>query len=96
MCRYQHAYQKVLYVTHRTAPVDPTLPRSEKLRLIQVLAADAAGEEALKINLPPCAGSVQGNSSKLEDAARYPLWGTPVDYRDPTEPVAESDWQSLK
>jgi len=26
--------------------------------------------------------------------ARYPLWGTPVTYHDPTAPVAESDWEA--
>jgi hypothetical protein len=26
----------------------------------------------------------------------YPLRGTPIQYDDPTEPVAESDWDVLK
>jgi len=26
----------------------------------------------------------------------YPLRGTPIRYDDPTEPVAESDWEVLK
>ena len=28
--------------------------------------------------------------------SRYPLRGTPIRYEDPTEPVAESDWDVLK
>lgn len=27
---------------------------------------------------------------------RYPLRGTPVHYQDPTEPVAEQDWEALR
>ena len=33
-------------------------------------------------------------ASKGQDSARYPLRGTPVKYIDPTEPVAEDDWES--
>jgi ribosomal protein S18 acetylase RimI-like enzyme len=35
-------------------------------------------------------------SVKHFDANRYPLRGTPVTYRDPTAPVSESDWESLR
>jgi len=35
-------------------------------------------------------------SAKHFETNRYPLRGTPVTYRDPTAPVAESDWGSLR
>ena len=35
-------------------------------------------------------------SPKHFETSRYPLRGTPVTYRDPTAPVAESDWESLR
>ena len=53
-------------------------------------------EEGLKIKLPPRPALLRPCSSELENAARYPLRGTPIDYRDPTEPVAESEWEMLK
>ena len=77
-------------------PSIQSLPRSDKVRLIQLLAADVAGEEALASNVPPRPGLAQGDSSKTEDTSRYPLRGTPVHYENPTEPVAESDWETLK
>ena len=77
-------------------PSIQSLPRSDKVRLIQLLAADVAGEEAMESNLPPRPGLVQGEASKMEDTSRYPLRGTPVHYDDPTEPVAESEWETLK
>lgn len=48
-------------------------------------------EEGLKLKLPPRPALLRPRSAELEIAARYPLRGTPVDYRDPTEPVAESE-----
>jgi hypothetical protein len=53
-------------------------------------------EEALQIKLPPRPALVQPRSPELDNAVRYPLRGTPVEYRDPTEPVAESEWEALK
>jgi len=53
-------------------------------------------EEALQIKLPPRPALVGPRPAELETAARYPLRGTPVEYRDPTEPVAESEWEALK
>ena len=53
-------------------------------------------EEALRIRLPPRPGSVLAPLRKTERATRYPLRGTPVYYEDPTEPVAESEWETLK
>lgn len=53
-------------------------------------------EEALQIKLPPRPALFDPRSSEVENAARYPLRGTPVDYRDPTEPVAESEWEAPK
>lgn len=35
-------------------------------------------------------------ASKSDGAIRYPLHGTPVMYADPTEPVAEDDWESAR
>lgn len=53
-------------------------------------------EEALQIKLPPRPALVRPRSPAVVNAARYPLRGTPVDYRSPTEPVAESEWEALK
>jgi len=53
-------------------------------------------EEALQIKLPPRPASVCALAPQLKHAARYPLRGTPVYYEDPTEPVAEADWETLK
>jgi hypothetical protein len=33
--------------------------------------------------------------SQSTQGARYPLRGTPIQFVDPTEPVAESDWEVL-
>lgn len=53
-------------------------------------------EEALQIHLPPRPKLVCPRSpEEVERAARYPLRGTPVDYRDPTEPVADAEWEAL-
>lgn len=30
------------------------------------------------------------------DAERYPFWGKPITYPNPTDPVAETDWDVLK
>ncbi len=53
-------------------------------------------EEELQIRLPPRPGLLRPLSCELDGATRYPLRGTPVDYGDPTEPVAKSDWEALK
>ncbi len=53
-------------------------------------------EDALCIKLPPRPASVCALAPELKDAARYPLRGTPVSYEEPTEPVAETDWETLK
>jgi hypothetical protein len=53
-------------------------------------------EEALQINLPPRPSLVRPRSpEEAQNAARYPLRGTPVQYRDPTEPVADAEWEAL-
>ena len=39
---------------------------------------------------------VLGASPRSPDQARYPLWGKPFRYDDPTEPVADQDWEALK
>ncbi len=72
-------------------PSIQSLPRSEKVRLIQLLAADVAGEQTSE-TVPP----VAADSSKEDDITQYPLRGTSVSYEQPTEPVAESDWEALK
>jgi hypothetical protein len=33
---------------------------------------------------------------KSETSNRYPLRGTPIEYVEPTEPVAEEDWDVLR
>lgn len=53
-------------------------------------------EEALQIKLPPRPASLCALAPELKDAARYPLRDTPVSYEEPTEPVAETDWEALK
>lgn len=53
-------------------------------------------EEALQIKLPPRPALVRSRPAELEDAVRYPLRGTPVSYEHPTEPVAESEWETLE
>jgi hypothetical protein len=53
-------------------------------------------EEALKISLPPRPALVQPRPPKGENASRYPLRGTPVEYTDPTAPVAEVDWEAVR
>jgi len=53
-------------------------------------------EEALRIELPPRPALVRKCPLKVENASRYPLRGTPVSYEDPTEPVAESEWEAIK
>jgi hypothetical protein len=53
-------------------------------------------EEAFEIKLPPRPGSVLAPVPKAQGATRYPLRGTPVYYEDPTEPVAESEWETLE
>lgn len=53
-------------------------------------------EEALDIKLPPRPALLRAPLTKAQSATRYPLRGTPVDYKDPTEPVAESEWETLE
>ena len=31
-----------------------------------------------------------------QDKERYPFWGKPITYLNPTEPVAEDDWEALQ
>ena len=33
--------------------------------------------------------------SAMSKGERYPLRGTPIQFADPTEPVAETDWEAL-
>ena len=35
-------------------------------------------------------------TTKPSQGGRYPLRGTPIQFDDPTEPVAESDWETLQ
>jgi hypothetical protein len=37
---------------------------------------------------------VQPSPARPQD--RYPLRGTPITYVDPTEPVAEADWEATR
>jgi len=53
-------------------------------------------QEALQIKLPPRPGSVCALAPQSKHAARYPLRGTAVYYEQPTEPVGERDWETLK
>jgi len=53
-------------------------------------------EESLQIKLPPRPALLRLPPSKAENVTRYPLRGTPVYYEEPTEPIAESEWETLK
>ncbi|GAK56592.1 hypothetical protein U27_03554 [Candidatus Vecturithrix granuli] len=52
-------------------------------------------------NLPFMAGEhievilIQRSNPQSENS-RYPFWGKPLTYLDPTEPVAEEDWEALQ
>jgi hypothetical protein len=35
-------------------------------------------------------------SSRQLDEKRYPFWGKPITYLNPTDPVAEEDWEVLQ
>lgn len=35
-------------------------------------------------------------SSQQPDEKRYPFWGKPITYLNPTDPVAEADWEILQ
>ncbi len=35
-------------------------------------------------------------SKPERDRKRYPFWGKPITYLNPTDPVAEEDWEVLK
>ena len=37
---------------------------------------------------------ILARSSEAQSSNRYPLRGTPVQYFDPTEPVAQNDWET--
>jgi hypothetical protein len=39
---------------------------------------------------------ILSRSPKPAGQARYPLRGKPIHYDDPTEPVAEEDWEALQ
>ncbi len=45
-----------------------------------------AGEELEVIIIPRAKRAQQENE-------RYPFWGKPVTYLDPTEPLPETDWE---
>lgn len=34
--------------------------------------------------------------STLKGGAKYPLWGEPMRYERPTDPIAEGDWEALR
>jgi hypothetical protein len=35
-------------------------------------------------------------SNRQFDENRYPFWGKPITYQNPTDPVAETDWEVLQ
>ncbi|MEN3333352.1 MAG: hypothetical protein V7641_2717 [Blastocatellia bacterium] len=52
-------------------------------------------------NLPFHAGDsveviIVARSSKPGEQDRYPLRGTPIHYDNPTEPVAQEDWEAVR
>jgi len=51
--------------------------------------------------LPFKAGStvevvIRQEPTMQSDTDRYPLRGVPIDYADPTEPVAHADWEAAQ
>ncbi|HIP70939.1 MAG TPA: hypothetical protein EYH05_06040 [Anaerolineae bacterium] len=47
-----------------------------------------AGEKVEVIVIP--------RPNRQPDKKRYPFWGKPINYLNPTEPVAEADWEVLQ
>ncbi len=47
-----------------------------------------AGEKIEVIIIP--------RSKSKQDKKKYPFWGKPITYLNPTDPVAEEDWEVLK
>ena len=47
-----------------------------------------AGEKIEVIIIP--------RSSQQQSEKRYPFWGKPITYLDPTEPIDEADWEALQ
>ncbi len=47
-----------------------------------------AGEKIEVIIIP--------RSKSKHDKKKYPFWGKPITYLNPTDPVAEEDWEVLK
>jgi hypothetical protein len=69
-----------------TYRLEATLSEDGKLTLSDL--PFQAGQAVEVIVLPRAAGRTREN--------RYPLRGTPISYLDPIEPVAETDWESLR
>ncbi len=64
------------------------------------LTIEKKGTLTLK-NLPINAGEkveviVIPQPSHQPNKERYPFWGKPIKYLNPTEPVAEADWEVLQ
>ena len=64
------------------------------------LTVEKKGTLTLK-NLPFNAGEkieviIIPRSSRQPAENRYPFWGQPITYINPTEPVAEADWEALQ
>lgn len=47
-----------------------------------------AGEKVEVIIIP--------RSGRQPEAKQYPFWGKPITYLNPTDPVAEADWEVLQ
>jgi hypothetical protein len=47
-----------------------------------------AGEKVEVIVIP--------RSARQPDEQRYPFWGKPLSYENPTGPVSEQDWEALQ
>jgi hypothetical protein len=69
--------------THR---VEATVERDGTLTLNDL--PFQAGDEVDVIILP--------RATKTNGQARYPLRGQPFQYDEPTEPVAQDDWDALR
>ncbi len=53
-------------------------------------------------NVPFTAGEnievilIRRSQARRDEKNRYPFWGKPLTYLDPTAPIAQDDWEALQ
>jgi len=70
----------------RAHRVDAVISKNGELRLDRLPFGEG---EAVEVNVLP-------RAPDEEPALRFPLRGLPVQYDEPCQPVAESDWDALQ